>query len=59
MKQLPRAAELEIFAAQAALDKCLMHPEKALRNIKKAQRSVQQAADWIELKTQNEQRSKL
>lgn len=45
--RLSREAELNIFAAQEALDLCLQHPEEALREIQKALRHVTEANQWI------------
>lgn len=45
--RLARQAELNIFAAQEALDLCLQHPEAAAHEIRRALKHVTAANQWI------------
>ena len=45
--RLSRQAELNIFAAQEALDFCLQHPDSAAGYIQRAKEHVIEANQWI------------
>lgn len=45
--KLSRQAELNIFAAQEALEFCLQHPDAAALHIQRAKEHVIEANQWI------------